>query len=96
MTWFRNYYECYRCDETWEDEWSCMCDDDCPACGARHASPFDSDDLTFVIEADTNCFVVLRSPESAEEDPDYQEEIRFLTLAMAEAYVSADPRRILI
>jgi hypothetical protein len=28
----------------WEDEWSCMSDDDCPQCGARHMSPYQSDD----------------------------------------------------
>ena len=43
--WFRNYYRCERCGHEWEDEWSCMCDDDCPECGARHMSPYKSDDL---------------------------------------------------
>ena len=43
--WFRNYYRCEACGHEWEDEWSCMCDDDCPECGARHMSPFKSDDL---------------------------------------------------
>ena len=44
MAWFRNYYVCDRCDYHWEDEWSCMSDDDCPQCGARHMSPHQSDD----------------------------------------------------
>ncbi len=44
MAWFRNYYVCDRCDYHWEDEWSCMGDDDCPQCGARHMSPYQSDD----------------------------------------------------
>ena len=26
---FRNYYRCDHCGHEWEDEWSCMCDDDC-------------------------------------------------------------------
>jgi hypothetical protein len=43
-SWFVNHYRCYRCGNEWSDEWSCMCDDDCPACGARHCSPYDSDD----------------------------------------------------
>ena len=30
---FRNTYEC-SCGETWTDEWSCACDDECPSCGA--------------------------------------------------------------
>jgi rubrerythrin len=42
---FRNHYECDRCGHTWTDDWSCMCDDDCPHCGARHVSPSKSDDL---------------------------------------------------
>lgn len=27
-------YECPKCGETWQDVWSCACDDDCPGCGA--------------------------------------------------------------
>jgi len=42
---FRNYYECDRCGHRWSDDWSCMCDDDCPECGARHMSPYKRDDL---------------------------------------------------
>jgi len=49
MAWYLNHYTCARCDRDWSDEWSCMCDDDCPHCGARHMSPTDSDDLTEVI-----------------------------------------------
>ena len=32
ILWFRNFYECVRCGEKWEDEWSCMCNDRCPVC----------------------------------------------------------------
>jgi hypothetical protein len=71
MAWFRNHYHCERCGEDWDDEWSCMCDDDCPHCGARHWSPVDSDDLTFVVKAQGKLFVVLASPKSAEHEPDY-------------------------
>ena len=46
MPWFRNHYRCPNCSETWCDEWSAMCDDDCPKCGARHISPYKSDDET--------------------------------------------------
>lgn len=28
----RNTYEC-DCGATWEDIWSCACDDECPECG---------------------------------------------------------------
>jgi len=41
---FINHYECPRCDHAWSDVWSCMCDDDCPACGCRHITPTDSED----------------------------------------------------
>ncbi len=58
MAWFLNHYLCYRCDTPWTDEWSCMCDDDCPHCGARHTSPYKSKDLTTVIEKDGDTFVV--------------------------------------
>jgi predicted nucleic acid-binding Zn-ribbon protein len=44
MAWFINYYRCPDCGETWCDEWSAQCDDDCPACGARHITPYKSDD----------------------------------------------------
>ena len=85
MAWFRNHYTCYRCGCTWEDEWSCMCDDDCPRCGARHMSPSDSDDLTEVVVREGPKFVALRSPETAGHYPDYCELGRFSTRREAEA-----------
>lgn len=91
MAWYLNRYECYRCSEAWEDEWSCGCDDECPSCGARHVSPLDSDDLTFVIEDEDHSFVVLKSPDEAGHHPDYREVIRFLLRDFAEAYVRAEP-----
>ena len=42
--WFINHYKCPRCNHEWDDEWSAMCDDDCPECGMRHISPTDSED----------------------------------------------------
>jgi hypothetical protein len=41
---FLNYYKCERCAWAWTDEWSCMCDDDCPRCGET-MTPFMSDDI---------------------------------------------------
>src|SRR5205085_4372420 len=70
MAWFVNHYECERCGGTWRDEWSCMCDDDCPHCGARHMTPDESEDLTEVIDERGAEFIVLRSPDTAEHDPD--------------------------
>ncbi len=29
---FRNFYECVDCGTSWEDVWSCACEDDCPNC----------------------------------------------------------------
>jgi len=88
MAWFRNHYICERCDSTWSDEWSCMCDDDCPHCGARHMSPRESDDLTEVIERRGRDYVVLWSPETAEHDPSYCELGRFPSLKQAEAFLA--------
>lgn len=90
MAWFRNHYRCERCGCTWEDEWSCTCDDDCPHCGARHMSPADSDDLTIIVaECPDGTFAVLRSPESAENEPDYAEVARFPTKEAADAWRAA-------
>jgi DNA-directed RNA polymerase subunit RPC12/RpoP len=92
MAWFRNYYKCADCGREWEDQWSATCDDDCPHCGARHMSPYDSDDLTEIIESRDEAFVVLRSPEAAEHTPDYEEIAKFSTLTEAEAYLESVDR----
>jgi DNA-directed RNA polymerase subunit RPC12/RpoP len=42
---FQNHYQCARCGHTWTDEWSAMRDDDCPHCGARHMSPYKSEEI---------------------------------------------------
>jgi hypothetical protein len=89
MAWFRNHYECPRCGRKWTDEWSCMCDDDCRACGNRHISPHDSDDLTEIIACRGPMFVVLLSPESAGHSADYAEAGAFATLQQAAAFLEA-------
>jgi hypothetical protein len=91
MAWFLNYYQCYKCDSEWNDPWSCTCDDECPVCGARDVSPSNSDDLTEVIESRESTFVVLRSPDSAEHTPDYEELAGFPTRQLAEAYLRDRP-----
>jgi hypothetical protein len=88
MAWYLNRYECDRCGSNWQGEWSCMCDDDCPQCGARHMSPVDSDDLTEVIVKDGDEFVVLQSPENAEHSANYRKLGRFPTLAAVEAFLA--------
>jgi len=88
MAWFRNHYECDECGAKWTDEWSCMCDDDCRQCGARHMSPHNSDDLTEIIEERGSDFVVLRSPNTAEHLPAYFEIGKFTTHEQAAAFLA--------
>lgn len=66
-----------------------MCDDDCPFCGARHMTPYKSDDWTVVIEKEGDKFVALCSPETAEYDPDYGASGTFPTRAEAKAYLAS-------
>jgi predicted nucleic acid-binding Zn-ribbon protein len=84
--WFRNYYRCERCGHEWTDEWSATCDDDCPKCGARHMSPLDSDDLSVIVRPVGAGFVVFRSADTAEHDPDYRKIASFPTRREAEDY----------
>ena len=42
---FRNFYRCDTCGCEWTDLWPAQCDDDCPLCGARHMSPYKSEDV---------------------------------------------------
>jgi DNA-directed RNA polymerase subunit RPC12/RpoP len=42
---FQNFYRCASCGHEWTDIWSATCDDDCPHCGARHMSPYKSEDV---------------------------------------------------
>ncbi len=89
MAWFLNFYCCERCAHAWSDEWSCMCDDECPHCGARDMSPSRSEDLTELILSNEDCFVVLRSPDDAEDQPAYEELGRFSSRAKAEEFLAA-------
>ena len=89
MPWFRNHYRCARCHGMWSDEWSAMCDDDCPFCGARHMSPTKSDDLTVItVERDRGRLAVLRSPETAEHSPNYEEVGVFPSPEAAAAFIA--------
>jgi hypothetical protein len=38
MAWFTKTYHCEACDETWEDEHCCDCNDKCPSCNAEIGS----------------------------------------------------------
>jgi hypothetical protein len=52
-------------------------------------SPTKSEDLTELIERDSDEFVVIRSPDTAEHRPDYEELGRFPTLAKAEEFLAS-------
>ena len=60
-----------------------------PHCGARHSTPVDSNDLTVLVESDGSEFVVLRSPDTAEHDPDYREVGWFPTREKAEEFLAS-------
>jgi hypothetical protein len=51
-------------------------------------SAYDSDDLTELIEENSNEFVVLRSADSAGHSPDYEELGRFPTRKQAEDFLA--------
>jgi hypothetical protein len=53
-------------------------------------TPYDSDDLTTVIEACGSEFIVLWSPETAGHEADYCELGRFPTRAKAESFLARD------
>ena len=89
MASFLNFYRCARYRRRWTDEWSCMCDDECPHCGARDMTPIDSENLTELIEQDGREFVAIRSPGSAGHDPDYREVGRFPTREKAEEFLAS-------
>ena len=48
---FRNYYHCAGCGHHWSDVWPAQCEDDCLECGARHVSPYKSDDVAEIDRA---------------------------------------------
>ena len=88
MAWFLNIYRCDECRKTWTDEWSCKCDDECPHCGFRDMTPFHSEDLTELVAPEGKEFIALRSPDTAEDDPEYRELGRFPTRAKAEEFLT--------
>jgi hypothetical protein len=53
-------------------------------------SPYDSENLTTLVEEEGREFVALRSPETAEHDPDYQELRRFPSREKALEFLSAN------
>lgn len=87
MAWYLKFYECDQCGATWTDEWSCACNDRCPSCNAEIES-YEDEDLTYVVEPGPgNTFVVLFSPEDAEDAPNYKPIGTFSTEAAARAYI---------
>jgi hypothetical protein len=89
MGWYLNYYRCSECGTEWTDEWSCTCNDRCPTCRAE-TEPHDDEDLTYVIEPNSQGgFVVMFSPDNAEDSPDYQPIGEFKSHRGALKYVEA-------
>jgi hypothetical protein len=43
--WFENHYDCSVCGTAWIGEWSCACNDKCPACNTE-IEPTSSVDLS--------------------------------------------------
>lgn len=87
MAWFRNFYHCGDCDNDWEDQWSCSCDDECPWCGSRHWSPVKSEDLTEVVWEAAPGYAVMRSPVEADDRPRYIQTALFDTIEQANRFV---------
>jgi hypothetical protein len=55
---------------------------------ARHMSPLKSDDLTQIIQREIDEYVVLWSPETAEDCPDYRELGRFPSHEQAVSFMA--------
>jgi DNA-directed RNA polymerase subunit RPC12/RpoP len=89
MSWFKNFYQCSECGNSWHDDWSATCDDDCPHCGSRHMSLYDSDDLSVIVEGpdDKGVYTVMRSADDAEDSPDYQCVFRTNTKERAQQWI---------
>ena len=87
MAWYRNFYRCSECGSAWEDEWSCMCDDDCPNCGSRHWTPYESQDLTFLVERENDEYLIYESPLAAGHYPNYRLVSVALSQGGADAYL---------
>ena len=52
-------------------------------------TPFDSENLTELIEQDGKEFVAIRSPDTAEHDPDYREVGRFPSPEQAQEFLDS-------
>lgn len=87
MAWYRNKYVCTDCGTGWVDEWSCCCDDECPNCGSGDWSPVESEDLTEVIEEVAGSFLVMRSPDTADDKPRYRAIARFTAHDLAARFL---------
>lgn len=83
MAWYMNHYHCEECGCSWDDEWSCCCDDECPSCGSGDWSPEDSDDLTFLIVKEEGGYELTYSPPTAGHYPDYEIVGTFPTMCLA-------------
>ncbi len=89
MAWYLNKYECSECEQTWHDEWSCMCDDECPHCGASDHSPVESENLSAYIENNDEAeYNIYYSPPEAEHSPKFKKFATVYHLAVAKEVVN--------
>ena len=78
MAWFRNRYVCPECNRFWDDEWSSMCDDRCGDCDIKGITPFESEDLSAIVErSGPDQFSILISSEDAGESANYVRAMSF-------------------
>ena len=94
MAWFLKRYVCEECGAAWSDEWSCPCNDRCPDCRVETETD-DYDDLSIVVQQtrDLAGWVVLVSPNSAEDKPNYVETL-FETREEANYFAEAEETRL--
>ena len=61
LEWYLNEYCCARCEVSWADEWSAMCNDRCPVCDLE-MTPVRSRDLRLTLTNNDYDFAARRLP----------------------------------
>jgi hypothetical protein len=73
VAWYNNQYICPECSAVWDSEWSCASDDQCPECEERNITPVSRQDLTVVVEPNSDgSWEIWRSSPEAEDKPRYE------------------------
>ena len=94
MAWFRKRYKCEECGTAWTDDWSCACNDGCRRCD-KETETNDYDDLSVIVRQSDDLaeWIVMVSPNSAEDTPDYVE-WRFETREEANDFAEREEARL--